>query len=349
MLAFLWNAPSANAQLELVYTDSLYQVTGIAVDTAGRIFITHPYWSDVHKYGVVEVSSIRRTYPYPDKEWNGWKPGIDGKEMFVCPQAVHVDKQNNLWVVDPASPFLQQTVDSAVKVVSFNLRTNKLNRIYYISPEVAGKDSYINDIQVDVKREFAYLTDSKQGAIIVLDLVTGTAYKGISNHFSTRSDTAFNFNPDGKTWATNGTPNKVHADGIALSPDGKMLYYKPLTDDKLYRIKTKALRNYFLKTDKKSKKIEDLGHVCTSDGMVFSPDGHLYMGDIVNKQIIKYHPGKKKKEVILQSDQLIWPDSYAIHNGYLYITISQIHRMPAFNDGKDMRSGHFVVYRMKLP
>jgi streptogramin lyase len=32
------------------------------------------------------------------------------------------------------------------------------------------------------------------------------------------------------------SPAKFNSDGIALTPDGQWLYFKPLSDDKLYRI-----------------------------------------------------------------------------------------------------------------
>lgn len=346
---FLSGNFKASAQLELVFSDSTYQLTGVAVDTAGRVFVTYPYWSDTKKYAVVEVKGKQKADPFPNKEWNQWKIGKSGTEAFVCAQAVYVDKNNTLWVVDPASPFLKETIDSAVKVVAIDLETNTIKKIYYIDSSIAGKGSYINDIQVDTRHDVAFLTNSNEGGIIVLDLDTEKAWKWFSGHSSTQSDVTFDFNPDGKTWANANGAVKVHSDGIALSPDNKFLYYKPLTDDKMYRVKTKPLRNYFIKPKKMNKKVEDLGHVCTSDGMVFSSDGHLYLGDILNKSIVKYHPNKKKVEVVLKDERLIWPDSYAISDdGYLYITVSQIHRMPAFNDGKDLRTGPFAVYRMKL-
>lgn len=340
----------ASAQLELVFSDSVYQLTGVAVDTAGRVFVTYPYWSEKKKNAVVEVKGKQKAEAYPNKDWNNWKAGKSGVEAFVCAQAVYVDKSNTLWVVDPASPFLKETVDSSVKVLAFDLTTNKVKKIYYLDSSVAGKNSYINDIQVDTRHDVAYLTNSNEGGIIVLDLVTEKAWNWFTGHYSTQSDSSFDFNPDGKTWSNANGAVKIHSDGIALSPDNKYLYYKPLTDDKLYRVRTKPLRNYFIKPKKMAKKVEDLGHVCTSDGMVFSPDGHLYLGDIINNSIVRYHPNKKKAEVVLKDEKLIWPDSYAISDdGYLYISVSQIHRMPAFNDGKDMRTGPFAVYRMKLP
>ena len=65
-----------------------------------------------------------------------------------------------------------------------------------------------------------------------------------------------------------GKPAKFNSDGIALTPNGDWLYYKPLTDDKLYRIKTEALRDFSLADTALGSKVEDLGHFGSTDGMI---------------------------------------------------------------------------------
>ena len=59
------------------------------------------------------------------------------------------------------------------------------------------------------------------------------------------------------------------------------------------------------------------------------------------------NPGRllSKEELI----GLIWPDSYAIADGYLYITCSQINKQPDYNNGVNKRTSPYTVYRMKLP
>ncbi|TWV96268.1 L-dopachrome tautomerase-related protein [Chitinophaga pinensis] len=60
-----------------------------------------------------------------------------------------------------------------------------------------------------------------------------------------------------------GRPAKFNSDGIALTPDGNWLYYKPLSDDKLYRIKTEHLRNWNMTETDLAAQVEDLGHFTT--------------------------------------------------------------------------------------
>jgi sugar lactone lactonase YvrE len=80
---------------------------------------------------------------------------------------------------------------------------------------------------------------------------------------------------------------KINSDGIALSPGGEWLYYKPLTDNKLYRIKTEFLRYAGMNDAALNSKVEDLGNFTTTDGMIFDRNGNLYLGDLENYRIIK--------------------------------------------------------------
>jgi hypothetical protein len=51
---------------------------------------------------------------------------------------------------------------------------------------------------------------------------------------------------------------------------------------------------------------------------------------------------------LITYDRLIWPDSYSIADGYLYISWSQIQKQPEYNNGVNKRTSPYTVYRMKL-
>jgi hypothetical protein len=54
------------------FSDSTYQLTGVAVAKDNRVFVNYPYWLDTHSYSVVEVKDGKPA-PYPDAEWNKFK------------------------------------------------------------------------------------------------------------------------------------------------------------------------------------------------------------------------------------------------------------------------------------
>lgn len=338
-----------NAQLEEVFSNSTYQLTGVAVAKDNRVFVNYPYWLDIHSYSVVEVKD-GKPVPYPDAEWNSFKKGEDGQNKFVTVQSVVTDDKGFLWVVDAAGIGLGKVYQHSSKVVKINLANNKIEKIYRFPENVVSEDVYINDIRVDNENGFAYLSNSNTGGIVILNINTGDSRLVLANSPSVKSDPNYHFSP----WGTelkkgDGSLLKVNSDGIALTPDNQYIYYKPLTDNRLYRIKTDLLRDF--KTDEAvlNKSVEDLGKFITTDGMIFDKIGNLYLGDLEKNSIVKITPDLKMQTIVKDDEKLIWPDSYSISDdGYLYISNSQIQLMPWFHGGAAQFKKPFKVFRIKI-
>ncbi len=334
--------------LVLQFSDDTYQLTGVAISKEGRLFTNYPLWPGPHQYGVVEVVANNQVRPYPNAEMNSWHPGEDGKHKWVCVQAVYIDDQNVLWVVDPACPNMEQVYKKSYKLVKINLATDSIETVYYFEDVLSDK-SYVNDVRVDTTRQVAYLTNSNEGGIVVVDLNSGIARQLLHNHYSVKHDPSFTLLVDGKEFKKNGQPVRLQSDGIALTPDREWLYYKPLTDNKLYRIKTAYLRDEELSEQELEAKVEDLGHFVVTDGMIFDTNGNLYMGDYQHYSIVQINPALEMKTIV-SDERLIWPDSYSISpDGYLYISCSQINKQPDYNEGENKRTTPYAIYKMPLP
>jgi len=336
-------------QLEEIFADSTYQLTGVAVSPDGRVFTNFPYWLDKHNYSVIEVKNGKPVL-YPNAQWNSFKKGDNGSDTFVCVQAVVADENGYLWVVDAAGIGLGPVYKNSNKIVKIKLADNTIERIYKFPENVAGKDSYINDIRIDNTNGFAYMTSSSNGGIVVLNTKTGDSRFVLHNSPSVISDPAYHFTFNGKEFAkADGSIPKINSDGIALTPDKAWLYYKPLTDDKLYRISTSLLRDFSTPLQTINDKVEDLGHFVTTDGMEFDKDGNLYLGDLEKSSIVKITPDLKMHTLVTDPEKLIWPDSYSISaDGYLYISISQIQQMPWFNNNINKTEKPYKLLRLKL-
>ncbi|KAA2243856.1 hypothetical protein F0L74_08455 [Chitinophaga agrisoli] len=348
----LWNGnppsePEPQHELELVFKDSIYQLTGVGVAANGRVFTNYPLWSDIYRYALVETKPGNQVIPYPNAEMNSWQPGQNGEDKWVCVQAVYFDDADNMWVVDPAAPRMAAVYQQSYKLVKINARNGEVARTYPFD-SAAGTHAYVNDVRVDTATQYAYLTNSNEGGIFVLNLATGHVRQVLQDHYSVKSDPAYTFTVDGHELRKNGKPVKINSDGLALSPEGTWLYYKPLTDDKLYRIRTEYLRDEGMNNAGLGEKVEDLGHFTTTDGMIFDHDGNLYLGDIEHYRIVRIDPDLKM-HTLVQDSLLIWPDSYQVSkDGYLYISCSQIHKQPEYNNGVNKRTSPYTIYRYKL-
>jgi sugar lactone lactonase YvrE len=349
----LQNSENANtleaAKLEEVFADSTYQLTGVAVSANSRLFTNYPYWLDKHSYSVVEIKN-GKPVPYPDNNWNSFKKGENGQNKFVCVQSVVTDDEGYLWVVDAAGIGLSSVYQQSNKVVKINLANNQIERIYRFPQNVAGADVYLNDIRIDNTNGYAYMTSSSGGGIVVLNIATGESRFVLGDHPSVKSDAAYHFSPGGTELAKgDGSQLKVNSDGIALTPDNNWLYYKPLTDDKLYRVSTALLRNFSTPLKAIADSVNDLGHFVTTDGMIFDKAGNLYLGDLEKSSIVKITPDLKVQTLMTDKSKLFWPDSYSISaDGYLYISASQIQLMPWFHKDGDKIQRPFKIYRLKI-
>jgi sugar lactone lactonase YvrE len=348
LLFILLAACSIHAQtLQPVFSDNTYQITGVAISAKGRLFLTYPRWSDTYRYGVVEIMTDGSVKPYPNGEANNWKPGEDGQNKWVCAMADYIDDNDFLYIVDPAAPKLGKVYNNSAKVVKFDLATNQVVKTYRF-PGTIDNQSYLNDIRVDIKKQMAYLTNSGTGGIVVLDLKSGKSWQVLQNHPSVHPDPNAKFIIDGHELKKQGQPTAFQSDGIALSPDGIYLYYKTIGDKRLSRIRTEILNDTTKTASQVAAAVEELGNFASTDGMIFDAKGNLYLGDPSTYSIMKITPDLKA-HTLIKDDRLIWPDSYAISSeGYLYISTSQIQRLPGYNDGVNKRNSPYMVFKIKL-
>ena len=353
LLPFLFCLLFACAQkskLEIVFEDDTYQFTGVSVSKTGRIFVNYPYWSDQHRYSLVEVLPDKTAVPYPNEAMNEWNFNLKGNDKWICVQATYVDENDVLWVVDPASPYLAKVFKKSYKLVAFDLKDNKMIAYYDFQAKIED-DGYINDVRIDNKNRFAYLTNSNTGGLIVVNLESGETKEVLKQHKSTTANENYAFKPGkGKIWSdTQGKAVRIHSDGLTLSKDGQFLYYKSLTDDDLYQITTAALRDFSLSDAELENYITYLGHISTADGLITDPEGNIYMGDLENNRIVIYNPNTQVKSILVEDERLQWADSFAIYNGFLYVACSQIHHLPQFNGGKSTRNLPYQIVRVALP
>jgi sugar lactone lactonase YvrE len=339
---------AADAELVPVYQDNLSQFTGVALSKEGRMFVNYPRWQGPHDTDVAEVNSNGIERPYPDKDWNSWKKEESGSNKWVCVQAVYVDDQDQLWVVDSGAPEMGSVEDDGAKLVKIDLSNNRVARVYNLTL-LAGKNSYLNDVRVDTTSHTAYLTESKEGGLVVLNTESGNARMMLRKEAPVEADPNHKLMVGGSELQRNGTPMKINSDGIALSPDRQWLYFKPLSDTKLYRIRTADLRDALASGADVGKKVDDLGaNFTTSDGMIFDKNGNLYLSDMEHDAIVRVTP-ELKLEVVAHDQRLSWPDTFAWSpDGWLYVSCSQIQNLPWSHNGRSTRTSPYGIFKLKV-
>ena len=305
---------------------STVQWTGVTVSQQGRVFACFPRMEvDTIPYSVAMVNG-NQTTPFPNASWNTWNRSLSPQDHFICVQSVYVDDQNNLWVLDPASPQMQGVVKGGAKLLKFNPATGDLlQRIIFDDETVVYPTSYLNDIRVDTQRQVAYLTDSGSGGILVVNLATGKARRLLGLDASTKSEGTI-IMAEGRTYRTqSGKVPSIDSDGIALNPQRTHLYWHALTGRSLYRIPTDALLNESLTAAQVVAQVEKVADTEPTDGMIFDAQGNLYISAIQQNAVIRIRPDGAQEQMV-QDALLKWPDTFALGpDGRMYVTSSQLH------------------------
>jgi sugar lactone lactonase YvrE len=343
---WLFAGGATAAELQEVASFPNQQVTGVGASTkSGRVFVNFPYWSDDHFLSVAEIVD-GQPKAFPNEQWN--EPGPPN-DHFVCVQSVVVDDQENLWVIDPAAPKMQEIVKGGPKLVKIDLKTNQVVQTIPFGEDVAPKKSYLNDVRIDNATHTAFMTDSGKGAIVVVDLTSGKARRLLDGHKSTQPEKDVKLVVDGKGLLDQEkkSPPQIASDGIALDLKNGYLYYHALTGRTLYRIKTSDLRDQKLSESDLESKIETVAQTAPPDGMLEAPDGSIYLTDLEHGAVVRWDPNTRKIDNVITDKRLLWPDTLAWGpNNELYVTASQIENMPRFNGGKTTRTEPYKLFKI---
>lgn len=328
-----------------------HQVTGVTVSEDGRIFVNFPRWSEDVPVSAAEVMTDGSIRPYPNDEWNAWRNAkmseLSPKDHFVTVQSVVADGRGSLWVVDPAAPNSEKTVKDGPKLVQIDLKTNAVKRVYPFGPDVAGPASYLNDVRIAPDGAFAYFTDSgSPGGLVVLDLNSGKAWRVLSDDPSTQFEKGVVVHVDGEPLRRpDGRQPQFNADSIALSKDGKTLYWKALTGNTMYRISTEALQK--ASQDPSAAKPEKYADTEPTDGLWIDDKNRIFLSTMENDGVKILGPDGKVTP-LLQDSRLRWPDTFAQGpDGTMYITASHIQDSPWFHQG--WTDDSFTLFKFAPP
>lgn len=318
----------------------------VAID-GGRIFVAGPRWTGSRGPAVGLIGRDRKPAPYPDISWNGWRPGGDNANTFINVNAIHLDGQGSLWVIDTGSPeFGGDPLPHGAKAVQIDLANGHVMRTIEFGPDVALPGSYVDDIRFNGTR--AYLTDAGRPGLIVVDLATGAARRVLDGHASVKATPGRVIDVDGTVVrGGDGKPLAVHADPFELSPDGTTLYYGPLTGP-WSQVPTRLLDNPAVTPEALAAAVQPWADIPPIGGSVLDDRGNLYYTDLHTSSLMKRTPDGKVSTV-LRDARLHWVDAPAFdNNGRLWLPVPQMDRAGVFNGGRSRVQWPVALYSIAL-
>ena len=352
---------ASRGDLEVVHTfDDGPMPTGVSVSHTGRLFVNFPKWGDEVPATVVElVDGTAR--PYPNEEWNSPRNDAD-ENALVSVQSIIVDPGDRLWILDTGSPMFKPTKRGGPKLVCVDLATDEVVQTIVFDPDVALPTTYLNDVRFDLRQGeagVAYITDSSdQGpnGIIVVDLASGDAWRRLHDHPSTKALPLEEFLPvvEGRVFAEREPgkfpkPVTMGADGIAISYTGERLWYCPLATRRWFSVETAALRDRTLSDENAALSIRDEGDKGGgADGLETDDHGRLYATNYEHNAILR-RERTGEMQTLVHDERMLWPDTMSIAtDGHLYFTANQLHRQSKYQEGEDLRTYPYYLFRVAI-
>ncbi|WP_279482490.1 L-dopachrome tautomerase-related protein [Aureimonas sp. SK2] len=345
-------------EMELaILADAPSTPTGLAISPGGRVFVMMPRFTGKEPFTLGEVAPDGSVAPYPDAAANTPDPERPQATLFHVPNGVF-DRDGRLWLLDAGLPTGSgPPTPGATKLVQMDVETNEVLRVVPLDPGVEPTSS-LNDLRVDIAdgRAHAFVTDQGQdgqGAILAVDLATGRVVRRLGSHASTRSQKGIQkFVEHRPVLRTSGggkpAPVQGGANGIALGPDGRRLYYAPLMGRRLYGVDAESLLDPALSDADVAAGVEDLGEKGMTGGLGADAEDRVYL-TLQEQNAVGRRLPDGTVEVLASDPRLIWADTIVItQDQWLYVSAAQVNRRPEYNGGTDLQKPPYAILRIRI-
>ncbi|MDX1641541.1 MAG: L-dopachrome tautomerase-related protein [Balneolaceae bacterium] len=305
------------SQLELVYShDEPVGNVAVSKDTTSepRVFFTiHPE-SRPEKIKLMEVMD-GKAQPYPSEE---------AQYLFNTVLGVYTDQQNRLWTIDHGNHGFDP-----VKVIAFDLKTDRKMHEYSFPDSVAKKLSFFNDLSVSPAGRYLVVANvsffGKKPSLAVYDIKSGESKNLLEGHPSVRHQNYVPVTPEKKMRFFGGLVDLLAGiDGIDFSRDGNYVYYAGMGHSGLFRIPTDVITDFSSSKDEVAAAVERVADKPLSDGIRTDFDGNVYITDIENQGVYVVTP-EGKGFTLIKDKRIHWADGLSVrNNGTIYLADSDI-------------------------
>lgn len=355
-----WESPKSGKDPAAFSGSVNAPIAGIHFDRQGTAFVSTPRLVSAAAPATLSILDTRATSgparltAFPSRAGNAVNAAPEQSLRNVL--GFYVDRENGwLWALDMG--FVAGEAEAPAgsqKVLVLDLKSGRTIKRIGLDSVADRKGSFLNDIVVDERRRVAYISDSgsrsapdNKVGLIVVDFATGNARRVLDRHASLQVEAGVKVVAHGAdVWA--GNPLLIGINGIALSPDGRTLYWTVTTGMHAHAVPTEILRNTRATDQQIAAMIQDLGSVGgNTDGIVTDAVGNLYITDVTRNGIVKFDPKSRAMSLLAADEGVRWPDTPAIRpGGDLIFTSSSLndHFAGTVNRGEE----RYDLWRLRL-
>jgi sugar lactone lactonase YvrE len=310
----------------------------IAVSATGRVFFTfHP-----EAHPKIKLAELRDGTP------SAFPPETSGesRSLFDTPLSLRIDSQGRLWSLDNATHGMGQP-----RLLAFDIETGALAHRYDFPSQAAGLGSHLNDFQVDPSGETVYIADASifalSPALLVYDVKRKQCRRVLARDLSVMAEP---FVPvvQGRVMRIFGLfAIAPGVDSIALDAEGEWLYYAAVTSRRLYRVRTRDLKDDRLSAGELSRRVESYADKTMSDGLSMDRSGNVYLTDLEHSAIVRLTP-ERRLLTLVRDQRLRWPDGLSFGpEGRLYVSCSALHQVIGRTPGQVRSKAPFQIFRFR--
>ena len=336
------------AGLEQIAESPDFLWNGVACTSQGDLFASFPAWLGPSP-GVMQVHRSGRLQSFPGNAWNEWTPGKDPSTSFVDVNSIFLDGKGSLWVVDAAAPYLGDAIEGGVKLVEIDLATRATKRVIVFDRRDAHSGTRLAHMRLH--GDHAFLVESKEASIFVIDLRTGCYKRVLIGHPLLRCDSADIPVIEGRTMELHGRPMYFHSDLIELGSRSDEVLFMCLFGRKIFSVGAETLKDPSLCDAVIASRVTTAYNLDKPfvSGITRDQQGNILLADSETGSLCRISVDGRRRYVSAAS-QITWPIGPAIGpDGSVYLVDCQVNRIPVFTGGSDRVIRPWKMYRCKPP
>lgn len=311
----------------------------VTATAAGRVFATvHPLGAPADAQ-LIELTGLKTYKPWPSEALQRGT-GAASADRIDSPLGIAQDRQDRVWIVDMGLNL------GKTRIWGFDAQGQRIALIE-LPQNVAPKGSFVQDLVVDDRNGWIYLADiANDPALIAVEMSTGKARR-FSGHPSLQAEPDAVMRIDGKAIQFQGKPARVGVNPITLSVDGETLFFGAMNGTTWYSLPAKLLRDG-ANDARIGESIRRVGQKPVSDGATTDGRGRHFFTNLNEGGIDQMNPDGRLAPLV-RDPRMQWPDSVSVNVGkspWLYVSVNQLHKTPAFTGGADEGKPPYLVMRV---